>query len=233
MAVRSYLVAKSQAFFMLSFLIKDKTDYYARTRRVIFSVACTLMIEEVYYACLRDIALPEHIRFRLAGSLVALLDSGADARVLEHLPALEALWTVRGTAPPSFGTMDGSSELTRIILDLGDEWRAFLVDSIANDETRFALEEFLFGISYEEILEVRSRLSRFGISAVGADEVRSYLGSNSAYALFNTEDPQMAYDFYILRRNAAESRRLKNAAGPQKTLEEIYLKHRIVMELLP
>jgi hypothetical protein len=232
MAVRSYLIAKSQAFFILSFLIKDKTDYYIQARRVIFSVACTLMIEEVYYSCIRDSALPEHIRSRLADNLIALLDSGADARVVEHLPAMEALWAVRGAAPPSFGTMNGSSELMRIILDLGDDWHAFLVDSISNDETRFALEEFLFGISYEEILELRSRLSRCGVSALGADDVLSYLGSNSAYAMLNNEDPRTAYDFYILRRDAAESRRVKNAAGPQKTLEEIYLKHRIIMDLL-
>ena len=232
-AVRNYLIAKSNAFSLLSILIKDRPEYYIQTRRVIFRVTCTLMIEEVYSSCLRDPSLPESIRFRLADNLVALLDSGMDARITEHLPALESLWAVRSAAPPIFGTMDGSSELTRIMLDLGDEWHTFLADSVSNDETRFALEEFLFGFSYEEIREVRSRLNRFGISAVGADEVRSYLGRNPAYAMVNNEDPRMAYDFYILRRDAAEWRRRTNAPGPHRTLEEIYLKHRIVMQLLP
>ncbi|MDR3124230.1 MAG: hypothetical protein LBU16_10705 [Treponema sp.] len=229
-AIRSYLVAKSHAFSMLSILAKDKMEYHIRTRRVIFTIIYTLMIEEVYFSCLGDSSFPEHIRFRLANDLVTLWDSGVDPRAVEHLPALEALWTARDAAPPSFGTMDGASELARITTDLGDDWHAFVVDSISNDETRFALEEFLFGISYEEILELRSRLSRFGISAVGADEVRSYLGSNSAYAMVNNEDPRMAYDFYVDRRDAARLRRRTNAAGPKKALEEIYLKHRIVTE---
>jgi hypothetical protein len=189
------------------------------------------MMEDVYFSCLGDSSLPEPIRSRLVNDLVGLLDSGSDPRVVEHLPALEALWTARGAAPPSFGTMDGASELTRITLDLGDDWHAFLVESISSDETRFALEEFLFGISYEEILEVRSRLSRFGISAVGADEVRTYLGSNPAYNIVDSEDPQTAYEFYMARQNAAQWRKMTNAPGPQKTLEELYLKHRIVMEL--
>jgi hypothetical protein len=227
-AVRSYLVAKSHAFSLLSILIKDRAEYYIRARRVIFSIICTLMIEEVYASCLDDSSLPEPVRFRLANNLVALWDSGVDPRVTEHLPALEALWTARGAAPPNFGTMDGASELTRILLDLGDDWHDFLADSLSSDETRFALEEFLFGISYEEILDVRSRLSRFGISAVGADEVRAYLGSSPAYAMADNDDPRMPYDFYILRRDAAQLRRLTNAPGPQKTLEELYLKHKII-----
>jgi hypothetical protein len=227
MAVRSYLVAKSHAFSLLSLLVKDKTKYYIQARHVIFGIICTLMIEEVYLSCMEDPSLPEELRFRLAGSLAALWDSGVDPRVVEHLPALEALWDARGAAPPSFGTMDGASELTRIMLDLGNEWHDFLSLSISNDETRFALEEFLFGISYEEILDVRSRLSRCGITAVGADEVRSYLGSSPAYALSDSDDPRTAWDFYILRRDAAQLRRLTNAPGPQKTLEELYLKHRI------
>jgi hypothetical protein len=226
-AVRSYLVAKSHAFSMLSFLARDRTDYRVRIRRVIFTIIYTLIIEEVYFSCLGDSSFPEHIRFRLANDLVALWDSGVDPGAFEHLPALEALWAARDEAPPSFGTMDGVSELARITADLGDDWRSFVVDSISNDETRFALEEFLFGISYEEILEVRSRLSRFGISAVGADEVRSYLGSNSAYTMTNNNDPRMSYDFYVDRRDAAQMRQRTNAAGPKKTLEEIYLKHRI------
>ncbi|MDR0597639.1 MAG: hypothetical protein LBG14_03940 [Treponema sp.] len=230
-AVYNYLLAKSHIFSMLSFLTQDRKEYYIQARHVIFTVTCTLMLEDVYFSCLMDSSLPDHVRSRLANDLVGLLDSGSDPRVVEHLPALEALWTARGAAPPSFGTMDGASELARITLDLGDDWHAFLVESISNDETRFALEEFLFGISYEEILEVRSRLSRFGISAVGADEVRSYLGSNPAYSIVDNKDPQTAYEFYIARQDAAQWRKTTNAPGPQKTLEELYLKHRIVLEL--
>jgi hypothetical protein len=229
-AVRSYLVAKSHAFTMLAILVQDKPEFYVPVRRIIFSIISTLMIEEVYFSCLEDTSFPEHIRFRLSHDLVTLWDSGVDPRAIEHLPALEALWAARDSAPPSFGTMDGASELVRLSSDLGDDWYQFLVNTISNDETLQALEEFLFGLSYEEILEVRSRLIRFGISAVGNDEVRSYLGSHPAYTIVNNDDPRLAYDFYVDRRDAAQLRKRMNAPGPTRTLEEISLKHRIVLE---
>jgi DNA-binding transcriptional LysR family regulator len=165
---------------------------------------------------------PDGERTRLSNR--GKLDPGA----VEHLRSLEALWAARDAAPPSFGTMDGSSELARISLDLGDDWHSFLVDCVSNDENRFALEEFLFGISYEEILSVRSRLGRLGISAVGDDEVRRYLGSSPAYAGTHNGDPRAACHCYVDRRDAALLRLRTNAPGPKKTLEEIYVQHRIV-----
>jgi hypothetical protein len=232
-AVRAYLVAKSHAFTMLSILVQKKPEFYVPVRRILFSIICTLMIEEVYFSCLGDTSFPEHIRFHLANDLITLWDSGVDPRAIEHLPALEALWAARDEAPPSFGTMDGASELVRISSDLGDDWSKFLMNTISSEETLQALEEFLFGLSYEEILEVRSRLIRFGITAVGHDEVRSYLGSNPAYTIVNNADPRLAYDFYVERRDAAQLRKRMNAPGPKRTLEEIYLKHRIVREIPP
>jgi hypothetical protein len=229
-AVRSYLVAKSHAFTMLSILVQGRAEFYVPIRRILFSIICTLMIEEVYFSCLGDPSFPEHIRFRLANDLITLWDSGVDPRAIEHLPALEALWSARDSAPPIFGTMDGASELVRISSELGDDWYTFLANTISNVETLQALEEFLFGLSFEEILEVRSRLIRFGISAVGNDEVRSYLGSNPTYTIVNNDDPRLAYDFYVDRRDAAQVRKRINAPGPKRTLEEIYLKYRIALE---
>jgi hypothetical protein len=230
-AVRGFLVAKSHAFTMLNILVRDKPEYAVPVRRIIFSIICTLMIEEVYFSCLDDASFPDHFRFRLVDELVTLWDSGVDPWAFDHLPALEKLWVARDAAPPSFGTMDGASELMRVSSDLGDDWYNFLTETISNEETMQALEEFLFGLSHEEILEVRSRLIRFGISAVGNDEVRSYLGSNPAYTIINSGDPRSVYDFYVNRRDAARLRKRMDASGPKRTLEEIYLKHRIVLDL--
>jgi hypothetical protein len=226
-AARAYLVAKCHAFSLLSILVKDAEPFLVPVRRVIFSIICTLMTEEVYFSCLEDPAFPEGIKRQLADDLISLWESGTDPRVVQHLPALEALWAARDGAPPSFGTMDGSSELIRVSLDLGKDWQEFLVDQIADNETRWALEEFLFGLSYEEILEVRGRLSRFGVLAVGHSEVRSYLGSRPAYTTVRNSDPRAIYDFYIDRRDAAAFRQRTSAPGPRKTLEEMYLKFRL------
>jgi hypothetical protein len=225
-AARSYLVAKCHAFTLLSLLVPD-TEFSKPIRQVIFSIICTLMAEEVYFSCLEDPVFPEKIKRRLAEDLIVLWESGTDPRSVYHLPALEALWRARESAPPSFGTMDGTSELIRLTMDLGKDWEDFLKTYMNDRSTRWALEEFLFGLSYEEILEVRSRLSRFGILAVGHDEVRSYLGGNPAYTAVKSRDPRSIYDFYVDRRDAAAFRRRSSAPGPWKPLEEMYLRFRL------
>jgi hypothetical protein len=123
--------------------------------------------------------------------------------------------------------MDGSSELLRITIDMGEDWQEFLVKHTEDEEVRWALEEFLFGLSFEEIKEVRSRLGRFGITAIGHDEVRSFLGTCPAYTIVRNSDPRAVYDFYIDRKDTAAFRRRTAAKGPRKTLEEMYLKFRI------
>jgi hypothetical protein len=230
-AMRSYLVAKFHAFSLLSILANDREDFKEQVRTVIYSVISTLMAEAVYFSCLEDPGFSHNTKASLADDLIALWDSGVDARGVHHLSALRSLWVARDAAPPSFGTMNGNTELLRITMDLDEDWRDFLVVESSNDETRWALEEFLFGLSWEEIQQIRSRLSRYGISAVGYDEIRSYLDSQPVYSVVNHTDPKAIYDFFIERRDACTLRKRVSAPGPKHTLEEIYLKYRIITEL--
>jgi hypothetical protein len=230
-AMRSFLVAKFHAFSLLSFLVPGREDFQAQLKNVIFAVISTLMAEVVYFSCLEDPGFSHHTKASLANDLIALWDSGVDLRGVRHFAALSSLWMARDAAPPSFGTMDGSTELLRITMDLDEDWREFLIDESSNDETRWALEEFLFGLSWEEIYQIRSRLSRYGINAIGYDEIRSYLDSQPSYSVGNHSDPRAIYDFFIERKDACVLRKRVNAPGPKHTLEEIYLKYRIITEL--
>ncbi|MCL2444188.1 MAG: hypothetical protein FWD13_12105 [Treponema sp.] len=146
--------------------------------------------------------------------------------------ALSSLWKARDSAPPCFGTMDGNTELLRISIDMGTEteWEDFLKEESTTKETKWALEEFLFGLSYEEILQVRNRLEKYGISSVGHEEVRSFLDTKPIYSEINANDPRAIYDFFIERRESCTLRKRVNAPGPYHTLEEIYLKYRIILE---
>jgi len=230
-AMKSFLVAKFHAFSLLLYLSHEREDFQSKVRSVIFSVISTLMAEAVYFSCLEDTEFSHRTKTNLADDLIALWDSGVDMRGVRHLSALSSLWIVRDTVIPSFGTMDGSAELLRITIDLDEDWREFLVEESSNDETRWALEEFLFGLSWEDIQKVRSRLSRFGVNAIGNNEIRSYLDSNPSYSMVNHSDPRAIYDFFIERRDACILRKRVSAPGPLHTLEEIYLKYRIIMEL--
>ena len=231
-AWRSFLIAKFHAFTLLSGLTEENEVLHKSARDISFSVVFTLMAEDVYFSCLEDRGFSNDTKSRLADDLIALWDSGTDPKSVHHLMALSSLWTARDASPPSFGTMDGNTELLRISIDMDKEteWVDFLKDESTNDSTRWALEEFLFGLSYEEILQVRSRLKRYSIAAVSHNEVRSYLDSKPVYSAVNDHDPRAIYDFFIERRDACLLRKRVSAPGPLHTLEEIYLKYRIILE---
>jgi len=229
-AARSYLVAKFQAFSMLQILAGEQERFLRPLRKVMLTVIHTLMAEEVYFSCLDDPEFSQTVKIDLANDLISLWDSGSDPRTVQHLPALDALWNARDLSPPCFGTMNATSELLRITMDMGEDWHKFLVAHVSIDETRWALEEFLFGLSYEEINAVRSRLVKFGISAVNHEEIHSYLESKPAYGIINSSDYREIFDFYVDRRDAARFRQKLNAPGPCRTLEEIYIKYRIAQE---
>jgi hypothetical protein len=226
-AVRSFLVTKFHAFSLLSRFIPDDSEFSEPVRNIVFSMIFTIMAEDVYFSCISEPSFPLDMKLTLAGELVALWDSGSELAMAKHFPALEALWTARNDSPPSFGTMDGTSEIFRISIDLGDDWHDFLIHKLADDETKWALDEFLFGLSWEELLSVRSRLKRFGITAVDFNEIRSYLGSRPAYSMAKNHDPRLLYDFYIDRKEASLLRKRLDAPGPYRTIEEIYLKYRM------
>jgi len=230
-AMRSFLVAKFHAFSMLSTLTSDLREYRSEIWKTVFSVISTLIAEAVYFSCMDDPNFSRRTKASLASDLIAIWDSGVDHRGLRHLSALSSLWLARNSTPPNFGTMNGNAELLRLTIDLDDDWREFLVNEAENDQTRWAIEEFLFGLSWEEIREVRARLESRGIDAVGLDGIRGHLSAPPAFMGINENDPRTFYDFFIERRDACNFRKRVCAPGPLYTLEEIYLKYRIVMEL--
>ena len=229
-AARGYQVAKFQAFSLLHILAGDREEFYRPLRKIVLSIIHNLMAEEVYFSCLLDPEFSHEIKLDLANDLIALWDSGADPRTSHHLPALDALWTARDSSPPAFGTMNGTSELLRITIDMGRDWQEFLVAHVSKSETRWALEEFLFGLSFEEINSVRSNLERSGINAVGHDEIPTYLENRPVYGIINSSDYRAIYDFYVDRRDAARFRQRISVPGPGRALEEIYLKYRIAQQ---
>jgi hypothetical protein len=230
LSIRSFLVAKFHFYAMLYALTGQQSQWARPLKSSTFQVISTLMAEAVYFSCLEDPTFSQNVKLGIANDLISLWDSGTDPRANHHLLALENLWVAREETPPAFGTMDGNSELFRISIEMDSDWQDFLSESAANDETRWALEEFIFGLSYEEIQQVRTRLLRFRIGAVNYDEVRSYLGHKPIFTMLESTDLRAVFDFYIDRKEASLFRKKSSVPGPYHTLEEIYLRYRILQE---
>lgn len=227
---KSFLVAKIHTFFSMYKLSKgaaalpekEATSYLNETVSMMF----TLMAEDVYLNLIHDDTLDIELRRQLANFLIILWEHRSDQTINDIAPVLRSVWNARRTLAPAFGTMMGTSELLLVSIQMDETWTKFVKQRLGDTEVTQAMEEFLFGLSHEQILRLRGILKEQGVKAIGRDEVGSYLGERVK------TDVSLDYrDFYLLytvRRDNARARRRLHLDGPTKTLEDFFF--RFVLE---
>jgi hypothetical protein len=89
-----------------------------------------------------------------------------------------------------------------------------------NEEQLLAFEEFLFGLSHEQIQKVRAHLESSDAACVSVEEARELLGPTLGSWGPPADGPQAFYTSYKKRRVKAHYRALTGAPGPKKTAEE-------------
>lgn len=227
---KGFLVTKIHTFFSMSKLARDYAhmdekavkEYADETVSMMF----TLMAEDVYLNLIHDKTLSMELRRQLANSLIILWEHRSDQAITDIAPVLQNVWQARRRLAPAFGTMMGTSELLLVTVQMDEQWNSFIKQRLSDINVSHAMEEFLFGISYEQILRLKNLLREQGIKAIGRDEVSSYLGERVK------TDVSLDYrDFYLLytvRRDNARVRHRLHLEGPHKTLEDHFI--RFVME---
>lgn len=220
---QGFLVAKFHAFSAITlvavnscFSDKDIQELRQATLNIMF----TLMAEDVYMSLLDDPNLKPLVRRDIAEALAELWEHRLDQNVISVAPVLDAVWTVRDQIAPNFGTMIGTSELLLLSIGLDDKWQAFISKRLGDADVAMAMEEFLFGLSYEDISLIRKELRTRGLNAIGRDEVPEIIGHK---ATLSNEDPRIFYRAYTQRRNNADARKRLSSPGPKKTLEDHYM----------
>ena len=181
----------------------------------------SLLVEDVYLNLIRDTTQPVEFRREWAMSLLLLWEHWSDQNIEDVAPVLQAVWTARRRLAPAFGTMMGTSELMMISMQMDEQWIHFIKEKMGEPGVTQAMEEFLFGISYEQIKTLKNTLKTQGISAIGRDEVSKFLGEHvKADAGLDYRD---FYSLYTVRRDNARSRARFKVEGPYKTLEDYYI----------
>ncbi|MBN1616501.1 MAG: hypothetical protein JW875_04250 [Spirochaetales bacterium] len=220
---QGFLVAKFHAFAAITkvalnsfFSDQDIQELRQATLNIMF----TLMAEDVYMSLLDDPNLRPGVRRDVAESLAELWEHRLDPNVSSLAPVLDAVWTVRDQIAPNFGTMIGTSELLLLSIALDDTWQRFISSRLGDSDIASSMEEFLFGLSYEDISLIRKELKTRGLSAIGREEVPGIIGHKAA---LSNEDPRIFYRAYTQRRNNADARKRLQAAGPKKTIEDHYM----------
>ena len=197
---------------------KDIQEVYQAASTILF----TIMAEDVYLDLIDDQTIPVDIRREIAFSLIVLWEHRYDQNVSDVAPVLRTVWEARRNLAPAFGTMVGTSELLLISIQMDESWTAFLREKLSEKDVSQAMEEFLFGLSYEQIQTLRKILRERGIAAIGRDEISTFLEQEIKIDV--ASDLRDFYMQYTVRRDNARVRKRLKIPGPCHTLEDHYMR---------
>jgi hypothetical protein len=227
---KGFLVAKIHTFSSLSKLAKiinEPGDIVSDFQNETITMMFSLLAEDIYLNLIHDAGIPMDFRRQMAISLLLLWEHRSDQTIVDVAPVLQSVWMARRKLAPAFGTLMGTSELLLISIQMDSQWIKFIKKKMTQEDVSLAMEEFLFGLSYEQITKLREILKKKGIPAIGRDEVSSFLGQH-----VKTDaglDYRDFYSMYTIRRDNARARTRMNLPGPHYTLEDHFI--RFVMEL--
>ena len=108
-------------------------------------------------------------------------------------------------------------------MQMDEQWIRFIQAKLEEPEVKQAMEEFLFGISFEQIEFLKKEPREKGIAAINRDEVSSFLQEHvKADAGLDYRD---FYSMYTIRRDNARARERMKLPGPHKTLEDHFIQY--------
>ncbi|HDP79357.1 MAG TPA: hypothetical protein ENN21_00785 [Spirochaetes bacterium] len=219
---RGFSIAKINFLMMLRYVVQDHSELGPWERRLLSRISqnvFTLTAEEVYQTLIEDITVPRHVRYNAAYLLAHTWEYRLGYGVPEFAPILLALWRARSKLIPHFGTMLGFSELFTISDQIEPSWFDFLERDDLSDDEILALEEFIFGITHEEIVALRKTMQEQNKSSLSREEIERYIGAE-VYPDYDTGDPRELYRSFRGRKTHARYRARAHVEGPKKTMEE-------------
>lgn len=221
---KAFLIAKIHAFATMagqSSRVKDLKDMTQAFQNEVVSMMFSLMVEDVYMNLIKDTSEPREFRREWASSLLLLWEHRNDQTIAAVAPVLQSVWNARRRLAPAFGTMMGTSELLLISVQMDDQWTQFIKTKLGEEGVTDAMEEFLFGLSFEQIQKIRAALFELGVGAVGRDDVSEFLGEHIKADA--GQDYRDFYNLYTVRRDNARARGRMMLPGPHKTLEDHFI----------
>jgi hypothetical protein len=220
---RGFSIAKINFIIMLRYLIGETAELAAYGPEILSHIShnvFTLTAEEVYISILEDISIPRHIRSNAVFLLAHTWEYRLGYGVREFAPILQSIWKAREKLIPNFGTMLGFSELFLLSEHTETNWFDFLMRDELSEEEIFALEEFIFGLTFEEIATLRGKMAERGKTSLDQQEARGLLGQEHLFPDYTGKDPRELYRSFRDRKMRARYRARARIEGPKKTLEE-------------
>ncbi len=229
---RTFLLGKIQflrAFVKATFALRDSDVdlnlLELQLREELAQSIYTQMAEELLLALLRKPSVKAETKRRAAEQLITIWDN-ATLEIDDFCPLLESAWHARNRVTPNLGSMIGATEYFRLVSeDCAPQFLDFFARDEVSDHENQAFSEFLFGLTWEEIVSIRQAMKEQGLPAVEEQWAMKVLGRKIDHELDDRAtdrveiDPVSLYRSYQRRQLAADYRILAGGEGPRRTAE--------------
>lgn len=220
---QAYLVAKINLLKALRYNVEAVMAPSELTEAIEQEVAqsiYTKLAEELFVSIVTDPAAATRVKTGAARFLFRIWEERLLIEVDDFAPVLESAWNARSKLLPVLGTMLGTHEVFRLFREARDKrFLDYFGEDDVGEEQMLAFEEFLFGLSHEEIGQLRAHMIDEGHACISLDDARALLGGARPSWLPGS-GAQALYTSYKKRRVNAAHRGLTGASGPKKTAEE-------------
>ncbi|MDJ0847517.1 MAG: hypothetical protein QNK04_03945 [Myxococcota bacterium] len=226
---RDFVLAKVQTFRAVEMALEAANAVDATRERVLQEIGqsiYTLLAERLLVEIVIDAEVADATKRRAAEVLVRFWDRCIEFEIDDFAPLLESAWRARNRLVVEFGTLLGSVETIGLLRGAGDT--AFLDALLPDDAStrrRQAFEEFLFGLSTEQLDRVREEMRRQERNVVDRGWVAETLGMPEEELFSGLSDPEAVFSSYRTRQLGASFRRLRKSPGPQRTAEFYVMLH--------
>ena len=158
-----------------------------------------------------------------AAALAQIWEGRISAESIAFSPELRNMWMIRLNSIPVYGTLSGIHEYISLCKNADKVCLEYIYHASEFPDESSALEEFLFGLTYEELCVVKEYMSRSKQTCTSQKEVATILGKETLCLSSKDDDPLQLYRFYNHRRRHAMSRRFSRDRGPIRTFEENFM----------
>jgi hypothetical protein len=221
---QAYLIAKINFMKALGYTLDGvgaPVELCEHVEREVAQSMYSKLAEELFVSIVTDPSVPQRVKTGAARFLYRIWEERLLIEVDDFAPLLESAWEARSKLLPVLGTMLGTHEVFRLFQEARDKrFLDYFSDADVEQEQMLAFEEFLFGLSHEEIARLRAHMTEEGRAVITLDMARTLLGNASATWLPPQNGAAALYTSYKKRRVNAAHRALTGASGPKKTAEE-------------
>ncbi len=220
---QAFLVAKINTLKALGYMLAAASAPAELKERIAHEVAqsiYTKLAEELFLAIVTNREETRLVKMNAARFLHRIWEERLLIEIDDFAPLLESAWVSRSKLLPVLGTMLGTQEIFRLFREARDKrFLDYFSEDDASEEQLLAFEEFLFGLSHEEIVRIRASMTSDRKNVISRAEAMDLLGHDEPP---NGEETGAIalYTSYKKRRVNATHGALTASPGPKKTAEE-------------